>query len=127
MTAPIVPGLNSDEIPALIKAAAEHGADCAGYTFVRLNGAIGDIFTDWIHKNFPDRAEKVLNHIRSAHGGNLNDSRFGVRMRGEGNISESIKQLFQMSVKRYLNGRTDFEFDLDAFRRPGEVKQMELF
>ncbi|MEW6467888.1 MAG: PA0069 family radical SAM protein [Bacteroidota bacterium] len=127
MTAPIVPGLNSDEIPALIKAAAEHGADCAGYTFVRLNGAIGDIFTDWIHKNFPDRAEKVLNHIRSAHGGNLNDSRFGVRMRGEGNISQSINQLFKAAVRKYLNGREDFEYDLTAFRRPGEFKQLELF
>ena len=59
MTAPIIPGLNSDEIPDLIKAAADHGADSAGYTIVRLNGSIAEIFKDWIYKNFPDRAEKV--------------------------------------------------------------------
>ena len=127
MTAPIIPGLNSDEIPSLVKAAAEHGADCAGYTIVRLNGAIADIFTDWIHKNFPDRAEKVLNHIKSAHGGTLNDSRYGKRMRGEGNIVESIKQLFKSSVKKHFKGKDKFQFDLNLFSRPNETKQLELF
>jgi DNA repair photolyase len=127
MTAPIIPGLNSDEIPELIKAAADHGADCAGYTIVRLNGSIGNIFKDWIRKNYPDRAEKVLNHIESVHDGTLNDSRFGTRMRGEGNIAQSIRQLFKLSVKKHLAGRDTFEFDLTAFRRPGEVQQLELF
>jgi DNA repair photolyase len=127
MTAPIIPGLNSSEIPELIKAAAEHGADTAGFTIVRLNGAIGDIFTDWIHKNFPDAAEKVLNHIKAVHGGQLNDSRFGTRMSGEGNIAASIKQLFTMAVKKYIGEKDRFEYDLTAFRRPGEVKQLELF
>ncbi len=127
MTAPIIPGLNSDEIPALIEAAANHGADAAGYTMVRLNGSVGTIFKDWIHKNYPDRAEKVLHQIENVHGGKLNDSRFGTRMRGEGNIAQSINQLFKMSVKRHLAGRDKFEFNLGAFRRPGEVKQMDLF
>jgi DNA repair photolyase len=127
MTAPIIPGLNSDEIPELIKAAADHGAVTAGYTIVRLNGAIGDIFKDWIHKNFPDRADKVLNQIAEAHGGQLNDSRYGKRMRGEGNIVNAINQLFTMAKKKYLSGRDKFEYDLTAFRRPGECKQMEMF
>src|SRR5207244_1306737 len=95
MTAPIIPGLNSHEIPHLIKKAADCGAVGAGYTIVRLNGAIGQIFTDWINKTFPDKADKVLHQIAEAHGGQLNDSRFGVRMRGEGKIAESIKQLFK--------------------------------
>ncbi len=127
MTAPIIPGLNSSEIPELIKAAADHGADSAGFTLVRLNGALGSIFTDWIHKNFPDAADKVLNHIKSVHGGQLNDSRYGTRMSGEGKIAASISQLFKMAVKKYLQGRDKFEFDLTAFRRPGEVQQLELF
>jgi DNA repair photolyase len=127
MTAPIVPGLNSDEIPALIKAAADHGAVTAGYTMVRLNGAIAQIFTDWVHKNFPDAAEKVLNQIKEVHGGNLNDSVYGRRMRGEGQIAMAIRALFKNSVKRYLEGRDTFEYDLTLFSRPGEAKQMELF
>lgn len=127
MTAPIIPGLNSNEIPELIKAAGQHGATSAGMTIVRLNGAIGDIFTDWIHKNFPDAAEKVLSQIKEAHGGQVNDSRYGTRMRGEGNIAASIRQLFKMSVKRYIGENKEFEYDLTAFRRPGEVQQLELF
>jgi DNA repair photolyase len=127
MTAPIIPGLNSDEIPNLIKAAADHGARNAGLTIVRLNGAVAEIFTDWLHKNFPDAADKVLNHIKAAHGGQLNDSRYGTRMRGEGNMAASIKQLFNMAVKKHLSGKDKFEFDLTAFRRPGEVQQLELF
>ncbi len=127
MTAPIIPGLNSSEIPDIIKAAGQHGAMNAGFTIVRLNGAIGDIFKDWIYKNFPDAADKVLNHIKAVHGGQLNDSRYGTRMKGEGNIAASIKQLFKMSVKKYIGEKDKFEYDLTAFRRPGEVKQLELF
>jgi DNA repair photolyase len=127
MTAPIIPGLNSSEVPDLIKAAAEHGASGAGFTIIRLNGAIGEIFNDWIHKNFPDAADKVLNHIKAVHGGQVNDSRYGTRMKGEGNIAASIRQLFNMSVKRYIGDKDKFEYDLTAFRRPGEVQQLELF
>jgi DNA repair photolyase len=127
MTAPIVPGLNSEEIPALIEAAADHGARTAGYTIVRLNGAIAQIFTDWIHTNFPDAAHKVLSQIKECHGGNLNDSNYGRRMSGEGNIAKAIRMLHLHSVKRFMNGKSDFEYDLSIFSRPGQGKQMDLF
>lgn len=128
MTAPIIPGLNSDEIPQLIEAAANSGAQRAGMSLVRLNGSIGDIFKDWIHKNFPDRAEKVLNHIAAIHGGQLNDSRYGTRMRGEGNIAASIHQLFNMAVKKHMVSKERFQYDLTVFERPKPQKdQLELF
>lgn len=128
MSAPIVPGLNSSEIPAIIKAAADRGADCAGYTIVRLNGSIAEIFKDWVHKNYPDAAEKILHQIQDVHSGSLNDSRFGKRMQGEGSIASSINQLFVSSVKKYLKGRTSFEYNLDAFERPAlEGDQLALF
>jgi DNA repair photolyase len=53
MNAPIIPGLNHHEIHAVIKAAANHGALIAGMTVLRLNGAIGKIFEEWLRKNFP--------------------------------------------------------------------------
>jgi DNA repair photolyase len=127
MTAPIIPGLNSDEIPDLIRSAADAGAMMAGYTIVRLNGSIGQIFEDWIHKAFPDRAEKVLNHIKNVHGGSLNDSQWGRRMHGEGNIAESINALFNMAKKKYLSGREPYEYNLESFCRPGTSTQLELF
>ncbi|GGG78167.1 radical SAM protein [Parapedobacter pyrenivorans] len=126
MCAPIIPGLNSEEVPDVIKAAASHGARGAGYTIVRLNGAIGELFTDWVHKAYPDRADKVLNSIAACHGGKLNDSRWGVRMRGEGKEAESIRQLFKISVRRYLNQRMLPELRLDLFA-PKKGKQLDLF
>jgi DNA repair photolyase len=122
MTAPIIPGLNSDEIPAIIEEVGKRGGVCAGYTIVRLNGSIAEVFEDWIKKSFPDRADKVLNQIKECHGGTLNDSRFGTRMRGEGKIAESIRLLHKMAVKKYLKGRDTFEYNLEAFTRPGQMK-----
>jgi DNA repair photolyase len=121
MNAPIIPGLNHHELPALVKAAADHGASTAAMTVVRLNGAIGQLFEDWLRKNFPDRFDKVWNQIRSMHGGNVNDSQFGRRMAGEGNFAESIHQLFRASKRKYLAGRSMPPFDLTRFRKGGNL------
>ncbi|MXV14147.1 PA0069 family radical SAM protein [Hufsiella ginkgonis] len=126
MLAPIVPGLNSDEIPALIKAASEEGVRGAIFTIVRLNGAISEIFTDWIRKAYPDRAEKVLHMIADCHDGRLNDSRWGTRMRGDGKVADSIHQLFRISVNRFLKGRSMPEQRTDLFM-PAGGKQLGLF
>jgi DNA repair photolyase len=121
MNAPIIPGLNHHEIPAILKAAADHGARNAGMTIVRLNGAIGKIFEDWLQKNFPDRFEKVWNQICSMHGGNVNDSQFGRRMRGDGNIADAIHQLFRTSKKKYFADKSMPAYDLTKFRKGGNL------
>lgn len=121
MNAPIIPGLNHHEIPEVLKASADHGACNAGMTVVRLNGSIGPIFEDWLRKNFPDRFEKVWNQICSMHGGNVNDSNFGRRMRGEGNIADAIHQLFKASKKKYFADRSMPVYDLTKFRKGGSL------
>src|ERR1700760_404467 len=126
MLAPIIPGLNSTEVPDVIKAAADRGARGAGFTIVRLNGSIAEIFTDWIYKAFPDRAEKVLNMIKECHEGKLNDSEFGRRMSGQGAVAESIHQLFRMACNRFLNGREMTPFDYSLFVPKGG-KQTSMF
>jgi len=105
MLAPIIPSINSHEILPLAKAASDYGAISMGYTIVRLNGAIGQIFTDWIHKAMPDRAEKVLHQIEDCHGGSLNDSRYGTRMRGEGKIAEQIHALMHLARLKYFKNK----------------------
>jgi DNA repair photolyase len=126
MLAPIIPGLNDQEIPELVRQAAEAGASAAAYTVVRLNGAIGPIFEDWIRKAYPDRADKVLRQIASCHGGTLNDSVFGRRMRGEGKWAETIADLFRLATHRHLRGRSMKPYNFDLFcGRSG--KQLRLF
>ncbi len=105
MMAPIIPSINSHEILSLAKKVSEFGALSMGHTIVRLNGAIGEIFSDWIHKTMPDRAEKVLHQIESCHGGSLNDSRFGTRMRGEGEIAKQINDLVKLAKFKYFKDR----------------------
>jgi DNA repair photolyase len=127
MAAPLIPGINSHEVTAIIEQAAAHGARTAGMTIVRLNGAIGGIFKDWLVKNYPDRADKVWNQVVECHGGTVNDSRFGTRMRGEGKIAEAIVSLFRSAKKRYMKGGSNFEFDLEAFDPQGGEGQLSLF
>lgn len=105
MLAPIIPSVNSHEILPLAKAVSDAGALSIAHTIVRLNGAIGEIFTDWIKKTLPDRADKVLHQIESCHGGNLNDSRYGTRMRGEGKIAEQINMLVRLARKKYFKDK----------------------
>ncbi len=105
MLAPIIPGINSHEVLPMAKAAADAGARSIGYTVVRLNGAIGEIFSDWIRRAMPDRAEKVLNQIKACHGGTLNDSRFGERMRGDGEFSEMIKNQVALARRKFFANR----------------------
>ncbi len=122
MAAPIIPGLNHSEIPAILKAASEAGAVAAGYTVVRLNGAIGEIFHDWLQKQFPDRASKVWNQIKELHGGQVNDSRWKTRMSGEGPLASSIQQLFKMANEKYFADRTMPRQDTTRFRHNGSLR-----
>lgn len=125
--APIIPSVNSDEIPALLEASAMAGALSAHYTMVRLNGDVALIFEDWVRKNFTDRADKILNQIRSLHGGRLNDSRFGTRMRGEGEVAHAISQLFKISRKKYFEGRVFPDLDFSQFNNKQYKAQLSLF
>jgi DNA repair photolyase len=121
MNAPIIPGLNHHEIPAILKAASNHGAHAAGMTVVRLNGSIAKIFEDWLRKNFPDRFDKVWNQICSFHGGKVSDSSFGRRMSGEGNYAEAIHQLYRASKKKFFTSRKMPPYDLTKFRKGGNL------
>ncbi|MCJ8211758.1 PA0069 family radical SAM protein [Mucilaginibacter sp. RS28] len=126
MAAPIIPGLNSNEVPDIIRAAANRGACDAGFIMVRLNGSIADIFTDWLYKTFPAKAEKVLHQIQSCHDGKLNDSDFGRRMVGSGNVAEAIHQLFRVAYNRFLSGRAMPPLDHSLFT-PKKGRQTSLF
>lgn len=105
MLAPIIPGINSHEILNLAKTVSEHGACSMAFTIVRLNGAIGELFTHWIQKTLPDKAAKVLNQIKECHGGTLNDSRFGMRSKGEGKIAIQIHDMVRLAKNKYFKNK----------------------
>lgn len=125
MLGPMIPGLNDHEMQRIMKEAAKNGARFSAYTFIRLNGAVKLLFHDWLHKNFPDRADKVWHLIESSHDGKVNDSRFGVRMRGEGPVADVINQQFKKYNKIYELNDERWELDTTLFSRPGQ--QIKLF
>ena len=77
------------------------------------------MFHDWLLKNYPDRADKVWHMIEDSHEGKVNDSRWGVRMRGEGNIAELVNQQYKKYGKIYGLNAERWELDCSLFRRPG--------
>lgn len=119
MIAPIIPGLNMSEIPAIVEQAALAGATNISHTILRLNGEVEQIFKTWLQAVYPDRAEKVLNQVQSVHGGKVNDSRFIKRMLGEGRIAEMVSQMVRVAKDRHLKHRGFPEFDFSRFRRGG--------
>jgi len=125
LVAPMIPGLTDHELPAIVKAAAEAGARFAGMVPVRLPYAVKDLFQKWLERRFPDRKAKVLAQIRAMHGGKLNESEFGKRMRGEGILAEQIDRIFEVACRKAGMGHGP-PLSTAAFRRPGG-KQMEMF
>ncbi len=119
MMGPMIPGLNEHEMQRIMKAAADNGATFTAYTFIRLNGAIKFLFHDWLYKNFPDRADKVWHLIEQSHDGKVNDTRWGVRMRGEGSIAEMVAQQYKKYGKLYKMNAEEWSLDTSIFRRPG--------
>ena len=126
MLAPIIPSINSHEILPLAKTVSEYGATSIAHTIVRLNGAIGEIFSDWIKKTMPDRAEKVLHQIENCHGGSLNDSRYGKRMRGEGKIAEQINNLVRLARQKYFKSKSMPKLNT-SLHEQYKVGQLKLF
>ena len=98
--APIIPGLNDDEVPGILQAARAAGARWAHYVMLRLPHGLGPLFEGWLSQHFPARKDKVLNRVRALRDGKLNDSRFGHRMRGTGIWAEQIDTLFRISHRR---------------------------
>ena len=120
MMGPMIPGLNEHEMQRIMKAARDNGATFTAYTFIRLNGAIKFLFHDWLYKNFPDRADKVWHLVEQSHDGKVNDTRWGVRMRGEGNIAQMVAQQYKKYGKLYGMNAEEWSLDTSIFRRPGE-------
>lgn len=126
MVAPIIPGLNSDEPLAILKAISEAGAQSFGYTLVRLNDTVEPVFVNWIENAFPDRAQKVLNLIRSMRGGKLGEKRYFNRQKGEGNIAEMIHNTFKIGRKKFFDGKEFPRLSIENFTGSKD-QQLKLF
>lgn len=124
--APIIPGLNDEEIPAILKAAAENGAKHAGHVMVRLPYSVKELFTDWITRNYPEKASRIINRIHEIRNGQLNNAEWGKRFSGEGVYADHVHDLFEKLCNKLGLNKERRRLRTDLFRKitPG---QEELF
>jgi DNA repair photolyase len=125
MVAPCIPGLTDHEMPSILKAARDAGAQWAGYVPVRLPHSVKDIFSDWLETHRPERKEKVLNAIRDIRDGKLNDGNFETRMQGFGPRADNMNSVFDLFTKKLGFNQYEIGLSKDKFQRPGD--QIKLF
>lgn len=126
MVAPLIPGLTDQELPAILKAAAEAGAQRAGCIILRLPYAVKDIFSRWLDDHAPTKKARVLDRIRAIRGGKLNVTTWSKRLQGEGVFADQIWDLFEITTRRLRLNQARFAVSAAHFRRPAG-NQLELF
>jgi DNA repair photolyase len=127
MFSPLIPGLNDQEMAAVLDAARENGARSASYTMLRLSLTVRPIFIDWLEQNMPSKKGRIEAMIRSLRDGQMNDAQFGARMRGTGVMADQISQLFKIMKKKYRLDQPAPPLDCSLFEPPSTSGQMWLF
>ncbi|MEZ5893297.1 MAG: PA0069 family radical SAM protein [Parvularculaceae bacterium] len=128
MTGPMIPGLNDDEMETIMEKAASAGATFSAYTILRLPLEVSPLFQEWLEAFAPDRAKRIMRHIRDMNGGRDYDPQWS---RG-GEITTPYAQLIRQR-NRAARARLGFDrertsLDLSQFRVPVAVSgQMSLF
>ena len=116
--APIVPGLTDHEIERLLRAGAEAGAGYASYICLRLPLEVSPLFRDWLAREYPDRAAKVMGRVREMHGGKDYDSTWFKRRSGEGVHARLIARRFEIARRKEGLDRRPPRLRSDLFRVP---------
>ncbi len=118
MVAPVIPGLTDMEMERILERAAAAGVKGAGYVLLRLPLEIGELFTEWLKANCPDRAQRVLSLMRSTRGGRLYEAKWGERMVGDGPFAWMIGRRFEMAAARLGLNQSSVELRTDRFTPP---------
>ena len=128
MVAPVIPGLTDHELEAILESSRNAGARDAGYVLLRLPLEIKDLFREWLNQEFPDRARRVINLLRTMHGGQDYNSAFGQRQRGSGPYADQIAMRFKLARNRLNLDTERLQLRTDLFKRPiVRGQQLPLF
>ncbi len=124
--APQIPFIN-DDMEHVLQAAWDAGARRAFYTVLRLPHELVDVFQDWLHVHYPQRADRVMARIRDMRGGQAYDADFATRMKGHGLWSDLVRQRFDKATTRMGYQRERYPMDYSQFRPPALHGQGQLF
>jgi DNA repair photolyase len=126
--APIIAGLNDSEIPALLAAIKVSGALGAGFTMLRLPGAVEPLFRGWIEQTQPGRLRKIEGRLRASSSLEPGEAECGNRARVAGDVAKPVGDVFRVFATRYrLDGDLP-ALDCAQFRTPrSKSGQLLLF
>ena len=128
MVSPVIPGLNDSEIPAILEAVKVAGAQTASYILLRLPLTVETVFKEWLNRTQASKSARILSRIRDTRDGRLNDSTFGDRMKGTGNVAEQIDQIFQVFRRKHGLDRKLPPQNCQSFQPPiPKSGQLRLF
>ena len=128
LAAPMIPALNDWELERILAAAAEHGADTAGYVLLRLPHEIKHLMAEWLDAHAPGKKDHVLSLVRQARDGALYDAGWGTRMKGTGPYAELLARRFRLATKRHGLSADRWDLDASQFRPPAkDPRQGTLF
>lgn len=101
MVAPVVPGLNLDELEMILVRARESGATSAGYVLLRLPFEVRGMFGDWLRRCYPQRWKKVLGELTNYRADRQKETEFITRMTGSGEAALKLKERFINACQEY--------------------------
>ncbi len=116
LAAPMIPFLNDQELEKIIQAAARCGAYCVGYVILRLPHELKKLFREWLERHVPERADRIMDVVRSMHGGVDYDPKFGRRMSGQGEFARLLRQRFELACRRHNLAGHRHSLRTDRFR-----------
>jgi DNA repair photolyase len=130
LLAPIIPGLNETEIPALLAAARLAGARAAAYTLLHLPAPVEPVFKEWLEQTQPGRLRRVEGRLQGAFEEPVKDPEAEPEAAAEGTseVVRSINDLFRVFANRSrLDGNLP-PLDTSQFHRPrAKTGQLLLF
>ncbi|MFZ5961510.1 PA0069 family radical SAM protein [Thalassococcus sp. BH17M4-6] len=128
MASPMIPALTDPELEAILAAGAEAGADAASWIMLRLPLEVSPLWQEWLAEHYPDRATRIMGHLRDMHGGKDYDARWHHRMRGSGPYAAVIAHRFELACKRLGLADRTAPLRTDLFAPPARAgDQLSLF
>ncbi len=118
MVAPLIPGLNDQELERILDSVAHAGAKEAGYIILRLPLEVAPVFKEWLLRHYPDRYRHVMSLIRSMRDGKDYDAEWGKRMKGSGPYAWQIGRRFEIAAGRLGLNVERRKLRTDLFRAP---------
>ena len=128
MVAPLIPSLNDPDLERILEQAAANGAREAGYILLRLPLELKDLWREWLDTHYPDRASRIMRHLRDARGGQDYDAQYGRRMVGRGPYAELLGRRYHLACKRLGLNERRLDLDTSRFTVPRDATaQLTLF